>query len=137
MNTDQQQAIQFLREFFLPQNEKEELEVAAHSLAGAFLVKIESALEQKQMTKKELAKKIGTSASYLSQIFYSKVLLNFKTLAKIEKALDLEFTVTIKENLNNEKLEKTIDYSYVNFINKKKQNKKTARTKFKKAKINL
>ena len=107
MNTNQkkkkeEEAIQFLKEFFLPQNEKEELEVAAHSLAGAFLVKIEAVLEEKKMSKKELAKKIGTSASYLSQIFYSRVLLNFKTLAKIEKALDIDFVVCLKEELHNE-----------------------------------
>ncbi|MDC9715534.1 MAG: helix-turn-helix transcriptional regulator, partial [Gammaproteobacteria bacterium] len=56
-----------------------------------YLIQIEQALESRSMTQKELADKIGTSASYISQFFNLNKLINFKTLAKIELALDINF----------------------------------------------
>ena len=111
----QEETVEFFKDFFLPQNEEEAIEVSAHSLAGAFLVKVEEILEEKKISKKELAKKIGTSSSYLSQIFYSKVLLNFKTLAKIEKVLNIKFDVTMKsQTVNNYIL--SVDNDYDNLL---------------------
>jgi transcriptional regulator with XRE-family HTH domain len=36
---------------------------------------------------------IGTSASYLTQLFRGDRLLNFRTIAKIEAALNIEFKI--------------------------------------------
>jgi L-fucose/D-arabinose isomerase len=41
-----------------------------------------------------VAKEIGTSASYLTQLFRGDRLLNFKTVAKIEQALAIQFEIT-------------------------------------------
>ncbi len=56
-----------------------------------YLTQIEQALESQSMTQKQLADKIGTSASYISQFFNLNKLINLKTLAKIELALDINF----------------------------------------------
>jgi transcriptional regulator with XRE-family HTH domain len=58
---------------------------------GQYLTQIEQVLDQQSMTQKDLANKIGTSASYISQFFNFNKLINFKTLAKIELALDINF----------------------------------------------
>ena len=55
-------------------------------------------IRAKNITQKELAKKTGVSASYLSQIFHSERLINFKTLAKIEIALSINFDIKLKTN---------------------------------------
>ena len=51
----------------------------------------EKAMERKAWNKKILAKKIGTSASYLTQLFMDNKLVNLKMMAKIQDALDINF----------------------------------------------
>jgi len=53
----------------------------------------QKAMDRKGWTRKRLAKEIGTSASYLTQLFRGDRLLNFKTVAKIEAALGIEFEI--------------------------------------------
>jgi transcriptional regulator with XRE-family HTH domain len=48
---------------------------------------------QKDFKRKDLAKLIGTSASYLSQVFRGDKPLNFYTIAKIQRALKIRFDV--------------------------------------------
>jgi transcriptional regulator with XRE-family HTH domain len=50
-------------------------------------------MDRKGWTRKQLADEIGTSASYLTQLFRGDRLLNFKTVAKIEGALEIRFEV--------------------------------------------
>jgi transcriptional regulator with XRE-family HTH domain len=96
-------------------SESDIIESDAYLLMGEYLFLIEKKMEEISMSKKELAEKIGTSASYLSKFFNLNQLINFKTLAKIQKALDVRFELKdlyIKNNeINN------IDYS--SFNNKK------------------
>jgi len=72
---------------------EEQVEHRAQLLSYIFLSEAQKAMDQKDLTRKQLAEKIGTSASYLTQLFRGDRLLNFKTVAKIEAALNIRFEV--------------------------------------------
>jgi len=80
----------------------QQIEHRAQMLSLIFLGKVDEALEQKGWTKKRLADEIGVSASYLTQLFRGDRMLNFKTIAKMEQALELRFE--IKEFNNRDEL---------------------------------
>lgn len=92
-----QEAIDFFDDILNPTGE-DLINVKAYNLMGQYLTQIEQALDDQLMTKKELAKRIGTSASYISQFFNLNKLINLKTLAKIELALDINFELTQPKN---------------------------------------
>lgn len=85
-----QDAVDFFHDIFNPTGE-DLINVKAYDLMGQYLTQIEQALDNQSMTQKELANKIGISASYISQFFNLNKLINFKTLAKIELALGINF----------------------------------------------
>ncbi|SMN11068.1 hypothetical protein SPBRAN_1308 [uncultured Candidatus Thioglobus sp.] len=100
-----QEVVDFFHDIFNPTGDAL-INTKAYGLMGQYLTQIEQALDQQSMTQKELAHKIGTSASYISQFFNLNKLINFKTLAKIELALDISFelkqsNVDSMENKNN------------------------------------
>lgn len=69
----------------------EEIDSRAHIISLIFLSEAEKAMDSKGWTKKKLAQEIGTSASYLTQLFRGDRLLNLKTIARIENALNIRF----------------------------------------------
>lgn len=75
---------------------EQEIEERAEMLSFLFLSEVEKRMEERKWTRKKLAEEIGTSSSYLTQLFRGDRLLNFKTIAKIEKALALVFEVNGK-----------------------------------------
>ncbi|MEJ7694022.1 helix-turn-helix transcriptional regulator [Daejeonella sp.] len=77
--------------------DEELLEQEARLLSFHFLSEIESAMEKQRMSKKVLAEKVNTSASYITQLFRGDRLLNFNILAKIQRALGLNFEIIGKE----------------------------------------
>jgi ribosome-binding protein aMBF1 (putative translation factor) len=84
-------------ELFKSFTDEELLEQEARLLSFQFLSEIESAMERQRMSKKELAEKVNTSASYITQLFRGDRLANFNILAKIQRALDLKFEIIGKE----------------------------------------
>jgi len=58
-----------------------------------YLSEIEKYQKEHDINRKELAAKIKTSASYLTQVFKGDKPLNFFTIAKIQKALKVRFRV--------------------------------------------
>lgn len=77
---------------------EEKIETRAHLLSLIFLSETEKAMDRKGWTKKRLAEEIGTSASYLTQLFRGDRLLNFKNIAKIEAALDIQFDISTNDS---------------------------------------
>lgn len=75
---------------------EQEIEERAEMLSFLFLSEVEKRMEERKWTRKKLAEEIGTSSSYLTQLFRGDRLLNFKTIAKLEKALALVFEVNGK-----------------------------------------
>lgn len=91
-------------------NNKERQQFFAERLQLRFISLVEEELEQRNLSKKFLADKLGVSKSYISQIFAADALLNFKTLGKIEDTLGIQFDVSINTKMDD-KLESSIDGS--------------------------
>lgn len=47
-------------------------------------------------TKKELAKKLNTSASYITQLYRGDKLMNLEMMARIQEAFNIEFEVKVR-----------------------------------------
>lgn len=84
--------------------EEELIERDSLILQANYLSEIERLSKTEGFNRKDLAIKINTSPSYLTQVFKGDKPLNFLTLAKIKRALNLRFEVkatinkTEKEN---------------------------------------
>jgi len=101
MNTKQSNSIEEIRNEFQKLFEKspeEQVEHRAQMLSYIFLSEAQKVMDRKGWTRKQLADEIGTSASYLTQLFRGDRLLNFKTVAKIEYALDLKYGIYEESN---------------------------------------
>jgi len=72
---------------------EEELDHRARMIMYRVLSEVEILSEKRKMTRKELAKKIGLSGSYLTQLYRGIKPLNFLTIAKFEKALGITFDI--------------------------------------------
>ncbi len=92
-------------------NEQDQLELEAKLIMAKFLENIQEVATQKGLKKKDLAQKIGTSASYITQLYRGNKLLNLMTLAKLQRALDIEFDISIKgyEQIKNPVSEENIE----------------------------
>lgn len=84
-------------QFFGQISEKDKLNNDANLLMFRFLSIIESKCEELGWNRKQLAEKVGTSASYITQLFRGDKLVNMLTLAKFQKALGLEFEIDEKK----------------------------------------
>lgn len=101
MSTQKLNSTEKIRQGFqelFEKNDEEQIEHRAQMLSFLYLSEIEKALDRKKWTRKQLAEEIGTSASYLTQLFRGDRMLNFKTIAKIERALALNFEVFEETN---------------------------------------
>jgi len=77
--------------------EKEKLENDAKLMMFRFLDIVDRKREELGLNRKQLAQKLGTSASYITQLYRGDKLVNMITLAKFKKALDLEFEISEKK----------------------------------------
>ena len=73
--------------------DKERLEARGELLALHFMTYINHKMDQKGITKKQLAELVGTSPSYITQLFRGDKTPNWKMIAKMEKALELSFKI--------------------------------------------
>ncbi len=81
-------------ELLTSKSDERQLKRDSKILMDSFLSEIERLYKDDGLNRKELAEKIKISESYVSQVFNGKKPLNFITLAKIKKALDIRFRVT-------------------------------------------
>jgi len=80
-------------------NEEEEIEHEAYMIMFRFLSELENLNSgTKPLRKKELAHKLGVSASYITQLFNGTKLINLSTLAKIEREFNVTFEVKARKN---------------------------------------
>ncbi len=78
-------------------SEEDQIDIEASVLMLNFLAEIENIQKIKGIDRMSLAKSINISPSYLTQVFSGNKPLNFKTLAKIQKALNIRFEVKLVE----------------------------------------
>lgn len=79
-------------------SEPDKLENDANLLMFRFLSIIEEKCEALGLNRKQLAEKVGTSASYITQLYRGDKLVNMLMLAKIQKVLGLEFEIVEKKS---------------------------------------
>jgi len=94
-------------ELFNNRTPEQELESDAKLIMFRFLDIVEQKREKKNWSRKELAQKVGTSASYITQLMRGDKLINMFTLAKMQRALNIKFDiselVTYQEQTENKK----------------------------------
>lgn len=93
-------------------NHEVDYNIEAKVLASKVLSEITTIIDKKNLNRKSVAELIGTSASYLTQLYKGTKLLNFITLAKLKDKLDLDFEIKVKEKeYGNSK----ISFNYANY----------------------
>ena len=94
MSTKSNKEIQNSFQDLLSFDTKEDLiERDKNRLHFKFLSGIEEIMEAKKMSKKDLATAIGTSASYITQLFRGNKMINLEMLAKIQQALEIDYDI--------------------------------------------
>ena len=68
-------------------------EHAAHMLSFRFLSEVERLTEARGFTRKALADAVGTSASYITQLFRGNCTLNLLMAARLQRVLGAEFHI--------------------------------------------
>lgn len=81
------------------QSKEDQLEHESKILMFKFLSLIEHEMAKSDMSKKELAELLNTSASYVTQIFRGQKTINLLTLAKLQQIFGIEFKI-IGEKVN-------------------------------------
>ena len=76
-------------------SKNEKIEHGERMIMFRFLSEIEKLMQEKGLNKKELGKKIGTSASYITQLFRGDKVINLHTLAKIEVEFERSFNIKL------------------------------------------
>lgn len=89
-------------ELFSFKSKEEELEHEAKLLMFRFLSELEKLNGDRPIKKKDLAIALGTSPSYITQLFRGDKLINLASLAKIEKAYNITFEITASQNEHSE-----------------------------------
>jgi len=77
-------------------DEQDRNEVEAKALMARFLSELQPVIEERKLKRKELAELIGTSASYLTQLYRGHKLINLVTLAKLERVLGVRFSIALE-----------------------------------------
>jgi len=91
---------------FTEKSKEEELEHEAKMIMFRFLNELEKMNSEKPIKKKDLAKALNTSASFITQLYRGDKLINLLTLAKIQDAYNITFEINAKLNLDVNKAEK-------------------------------
>src|SRR5690606_5524021 len=108
-NSEAKNVQEKFRDLLKPDTYQEKIELDALLLAAPYLAMIQDKMEEMNMKKKDLAKELNTSPSYITQLMNTNKMLNFTILARIAEVLDLKFQVSLKSEFSNvEYLEKFI-----------------------------
>lgn len=99
MSMNTKNGINNLGDIFKNQSFREEVEFETQMLALSFLSAIEKEVDIKKMNRNELAKKVGTSASYITQILRGNKTPNLKILTALGLALDKKFNIIAVDNI--------------------------------------
>jgi plasmid maintenance system antidote protein VapI len=79
-------------------SKKEKIEHNAQMISYRILSEVEKVCEEKKIKKKALAEMVGTSRSYITQLFRGTKQVNTDIMARFEEALDISFQIKVKLN---------------------------------------
>jgi len=94
MNTKSKKIKQEFEDLLGFQTNEEQIEHRSKMIMFNFLDIVEKEMIAKQMNKKQLAEKLNTSASFVTQLFTGTKTINLLTIAKLEEIFDIKFQVT-------------------------------------------
>lgn len=78
------------------ESKKEKIEHNAQMISYRILSEVEKICEEKKINKKALAEMVGTSRSYITQLFRGTKQVNTEIMARFEEALDINFQIKVK-----------------------------------------
>lgn len=82
------------QEIILPSSKDEKLTFEAQMIHLDFIARLSDIMRFKGIkSKKELAELLGTSQSYITQLFSGEKLINLKLLAKIQNILGIKYAI--------------------------------------------
>lgn len=90
---------------------EEEIQDEARLLMYRFLDIIERKCDSLKWSKKMLAKEVGTSPSFITQLFRGDKLINLPTIIKMKQALAIDFEIKEKQSYSEEKQEEHSPFS--------------------------
>ncbi len=70
-----------------------DLEFETEMIQMRFMSEVERLMDENKISKSKLSKLIGTSASFITQLFQGNKKLNLETIAKFQYALDYKFKI--------------------------------------------
>lgn len=82
------------------ESQEEELEHNATMVSFKFLSEVEKQCEKQGINRSDLSKKLGTSRGYVTQLFRGDKKLNMIMIAKLEKALGINFSIKVVKESN-------------------------------------
>jgi len=80
------------------ENEEDKIEHDSKILMFKFLSIVEHEMELKDMSKKELAQQLGTSPSYVTQLFRGTKTINLIKLVQLQYLFNIEFDIQLVKN---------------------------------------
>lgn len=80
-------------------HEEFNLEMEKTMIQMRFMSEVEKLMEIQNVNKKQLAERIGTSASYITQLFRGNKTLNLETVAKFQHVFGYKFGIEIKKDV--------------------------------------
>lgn len=82
------------QDLLTPSSYEEKIQDEARLIMAKFLSEVEQKYKEKGWKRKDLAKKLGTSPSYMTQLFRGTKLINLEMAAKMQDVLNIEFNIT-------------------------------------------
>jgi len=84
-------------------NHEDKVEHDSKILMFKFLSIVEQEMEFRNMTKKDLAVKLNTSPSYITQLFRGTKTINLLKLAQLQNLFNIEFEIKLASKKNGKK----------------------------------
>jgi len=81
------------KDLFTFKTKEEELEHKAQMISYRFLSEVEKECDKRKISRAELAEMVGTSRSYITQLFRGSKRVNMDVLAKFEDVLGITFQI--------------------------------------------
>jgi transcriptional regulator with XRE-family HTH domain len=103
-------------ELFSYKSKDEKIGHNAQMISYRILSEVEKICESKRIKKKDLADMVGTSRSYITQLFRGTKQVNMDIMARFEDALDISFNIRgkLNEDSNEQFLAKQLPVDFFN-----------------------
>ncbi len=102
-----------VNELFQHESKEDRLEFKAAAIQLDILADVSKVLEDKKISRSDLAKALGKSKSFISQLFSGDKMLNLKMIAQIQDVLNKKFQSSFKDYSDYTKKAKFFKDDYI------------------------